>query len=502
MLLLSRAQYVNSLQDLFGAITPNLDDALGADASYQVTDGQVAQFGLIQANIDLTTITNYQGAAELVAAAVVASPTTLATLVPCSAGAAQRTCAQSFVQSFGALAYRAPLADAADIARHMALYDAGATVSHAHGIELVLRGMLQSARFLYRVEIGTGSAAPNALRLSPYEIAARLSYVLWNTVPDATLRQAATAGSLTTQAQVTAQLSRMLQDPRGQALLPGFLANMIELSGLPSAVKDPSIYPGWNGTLATSMQGQARAFFDDVLNQQGGTLSALLTSPTVFVNSDLAGYYGVTAGATFQRFTLPAGKASGLLTLPALLTLMAKPDQPWPIYRGKFVRELLLCQDLPSPPPNVPMPPAIEAGVSVRQRLAEHETNAVCGSCHTMMDPIGFGFGDYDGLGHVQTMDGNQSIDVSGAVEGAFKTDIDGPFMGVAELANELAGSTQVRQCFERQWFRYAMSRYEQAPDNCSMKSIDDAFQAANDSLNVLPNALVQSDAFLYRSAQ
>jgi len=310
---------------------------------------------------------------------------------------------------------------------------------------------------------------------------------------------------LLTKAEVAAQQARMLQDRRGQGLVSGFLGALIQLSGLPSAVKDSAIYPAWTliPTLPASMQGQAQAFFADVLTRQGGTLSALLTSPTVFVNDDLAEYYGMTGGdATFQRVTLPAGKASGLLTLPALLTLMAKPDQPWPIYRGEFVREVLLCQELPSPPPNIPAPPAVEAGVSVRQRLSQHETDPSCKSCHQLMDPIGFGFSNYDGLGHIQTMDGNQPVDVEGNVGGGIPTDVDGPFNGVAELATKLAASTTVRQCIERQWFRYAMSRYEQTADDCSMKSIDAAFQAGSESLNVLPAALVQSDAFLYRSVQ
>jgi hypothetical protein len=252
------------------------------------------------------------------------------------------------------------------------------------------------------------------------------------------------------------------------------------------------------------MQAQARAFFDNVLGSQAGSLSALLTSPTVFYNSDLGSYYGVTGGTTFQSLTMPAGKASGLLTLPAFLTLMAKPDQPWPIYRGEFVRQALLCQDLPSPPADVPKPPDVMPGVSTRDRLSQHETNPACSGCHTLMDPIGFGFANYDGLGRLQTTDGNQAVDVSGNIEasGSLRTDIDGPFNGVAELATKLAGSKQVRQCVARQWFRYTMNRYEETPDACSMKSIDDAFQAANESLNALPQALVQSDAFLYRSAQ
>ncbi len=482
-----------------------MSGALGPDDSYQITDGEVAQFGLVQADIDLASVTNYQTAAELVAAAVVASPSALGAIDPCSAGTDRRTCAQNFVTTFGSAAYRSPLTDPADIARHMALYDAGAVVSDAHGIELVLRGMFQSPRFLYRVEIGNGQPGPNAVPLTGYEVAARLSYVLWNTLPDAELTQAAAAGSLTTKAQVSAQLTRMLQDPKGQGLVGTFLGAMIQLPGLPSAVKDPTVYPAWTtvATLPASMQGQAQAFFGDVLTRQGGTLAALLTSSTVFVNKDLGGYYGMSGGDdTFQRLALPQGQASGLLTLPAFLTLTAKPDQPWPIYRGEFVREVLLCQQLPSPPPNIPAPPAVEMGVSVRQRLSEHETNPTCSGCHNLMDPIGFGFSNYDGVGHIQTMDGNQPVDVQGAVEGSMATDIDGPFNGVAELATKLAGSTMVRQCIARQWFRYAMSRYEQGPDNCSMKSIDDAFKAANDDLNTLPSALVQSDAFLYRSVQ
>jgi hypothetical protein len=496
MLLLSRAQYLNTLRDLFGAVVPDLDSALGADDSYQTP-----QFGLVQADVDLTTLQNYQTAAETVAAAVVADPKTLSAIDPCASGASKRTCAQTFVQTFGALAYRAPVTDPADVARHMALYDVGATTSDAHGIEMVVRGMLQSPRFLYRVEIGTGEAVgPDAVKLSDYEIAARLSYILWNTVPDAPLTLAAAAGGLSTKDAVAAQLTRMIQDPKGQGLVEEFLEGLIQLSSLPYTVKDPTVYPDWTGvpTLPASMQGQARAFFDYVLGSQNGSLSSLLTSSTVFVNGDLASYYGATGQSTFQPVDLPTGKASGLLTLPALLTLMAKPDESWPIYRGKFVREALLCQELPAPPPNIPKPPDVQSGVSTRQRLSEHETNPQCSGCHALMDPIGFGFENYDGLGRFRTTDGNQPVDATGNV--AAPSDITGPFDGVAQLATELAGSTQVQQCIARQWFRFTMNRYEQAPDNCSMKSVVDTFQSAGASLNVLPKALVESDAFLYRS--
>ena len=496
MLLLSRAQYVNTLQGLFGAAVPNLDSALGADNGYQTS-----QFGLVQADVSQAELQSYQAAAEMVAAAVVASAPALAGIAPCAGGAVQRTCAQTFVQNFGALAYRAPLTDPAEIARHMALYDVGAMTSHAHGIEMVLRGMLQSPRFLYRVEVGTtDQAGPSAVKLSGFEIAARLSYDLWNTLPDAALTQAAAMGALSTKAGVSAQATRMVQDSKGSAIVRTFLEGLTELAGLPSAVKDSTLFPAWNAagsTLPASMQGQARAFFDDVLGKQGGTLAALLTSSRVFVNGDMGAYYGVTGGNTFQPLDLAAGKASGLLTLPGFLTLMAKPDQSWPIYRGRFVREALLCDEPPPPPPNVPKPPNVQPGVSTRQRLSQHETDPGCAGCHRLMDPIGFGFENYDAIGRYRTLDGNQPIDASGEVVAA--TDITGKFDGVAQLASKLAGSAQVEQCVARQWFRFAMSRYEQDPDSCSMKNLVDAFHASGTNLNALPQALVQTDAFLYR---
>jgi hypothetical protein len=494
MSLLSRTQYVNTLQALFGTL-PDLSDALGADTNYQTT------FGLVQPDVDQVELGGFQAVAELVGAAAV-NGAKLSTLVPCASGMDQRQCAQSFVQRFGALAYRTPVTDAADIARHMALYDTGAKVSHAHGIELVLRGMLESPRFLYRVEIGTTEKiGTSAVKLTPYELATRLAYVVWDSPPDDALVAAAAGGQLATKDQVASQLTRLLADARGKNFVNRFLEGLVQLSGVAGVVKDTTLYPQWSAagsTLPASVTGQARAFFTDVLTKQGGKLDSLLTSDTVFVNSDLAPFYGTTAsGSAFQPVTVSNGQASGMLTLPAFLALMAKPDQSWPIYRGKFVREALFCQDLPPPPPNIPKPPEVQAGVSTRERLAEHETNPSCSGCHSLMDPIGFGFEHYDAIGRYRTTDGNQPVDATGDVEGG--TDVDGDFDGVVALAKKLASSEQVRQCVARQWFRFTTSRYEQGMDGCSMKSIVDAFETAGSSLNALPQALVASDAFLYR---
>ena len=492
--LLSRTQYLNTLQGLFGTL-PDLSDALGADTSYS------AAFGIVQPDIDSVQIGGYQSAAEAIATATVSNAASLTAIAPCASGADKRQCAQTFVQNFGALAYRTPVTDAADIARHMVAYDAGAKVSHEHGIELLIRSMLQSPRFLYRVELGTTEAVgANAVKLSPFEVAARLAYVVWDSPPDAALTAAAAGGQLATKDQVTAQLTRMLADPKGATFVRRFLEGWIQLPGVDGLVKDATLYPEWSAsgsTLPASVKGQARAFFDDVLSSQDGKLDALLTSPTVFVNKDLASFYGATStDAAFSPLTLTNGQASGLLTLPALLSLMAKPNESWPIYRGKFVREALFCQELPAPPPNIPKPPDVMPGVSTRERLSEHETNPSCAGCHSEMDPIGFGFEQYDAIGRFRSMDGGQAVDASGELE---KTDIDGKFNGVIELGKKLVTSTEVRECVARQWFRFTTSRYEQDMDGCTMKGIVSAFESAGSSLNALPKALVESDAFLYR---
>jgi len=161
------------------------------------------------------------------------------------------------------------------------------------------------------------------------------------------------------------------------------------------------------------------------------------------------------------------------------------------------VRESLLCQQLPAPPPNVPRPPEVTPGVSTRERLREHEVNTACSSCHKLMDPIGFGFEQYDAIGRYRTSDGGKAIDASGEV--VRTRDMDGAFSGVSELAQKLAASAEVRECMARQWFRFMLSRFEQSGDECSLNNLFEAFRAADSNLNVLPKAVVETDAFLYR---
>lgn len=491
MRLLSRVEYTNSLRDLFGEI-PGVDAALGpaVDAS---------AFGLVQPDVTQVELESFQSAGDVVAAAVTRDSQKLRALAPCAEGTEPRDCARRFVETFGPKVYRAPLADAADVERHLALFGAGETTSYAHGIELLLRGMLQAPRFLYRVEIGTGElVGTTAVRLSPHEIAARLSYTVWGTLPDAALGDAAANGTLATPEGVRTELTRLLADPRGATLVRRFLASFVHLTDVEKVVKDEDAYPDWqDGALRQALRAQAERFFDHVLTNEGGRLGALLTSQTVFVNRTLGGYYGVTGGDTFEPLARTDGTASGLLTLPALLAIQAKPAESSPIYRGRFVREALLCQTLPAPPADVPKPPDVEPDVSTRERLRQHEVDPECSGCHTLIDPVGFGFEHFDAVGRYRTLDGGEPVDARGEL---FETrDADGPFDGVVELGQKLAASSEVEECMARQWFRYALGRFERDVDVCSMKRLLATFRAAERDLNALPRAVVETDAFLYR---
>jgi hypothetical protein len=488
--LLSREQYLNTLRDLFSG-------AGDVSALLASTEAPSA-FGLAQGDVSQVELEDFQKVASTVAAKVVGDKTMLASLVPCT-GSDKRACARMFLQRFGARAYRAPIPDGADIERHLKLYDLGAATSHEHGIELLLSGLLQSPRFLYRVELGTGEhVADAAVKLSGHEIAARLSYVFWQSLPDDMLSQAASAGALATREGIAKELERLLAHSKGKLALQKFLEGLLHLEKVAGLVKDKTLFPEWQNTaLRSALTAQAQRFLSYVLDEQDGSLAALLTSPTVFVNRELGSFYGVTGGDSFTPMRPSTGEASGILSLPALLAIEAKTNESSPIYRGRFVRERLLCEQLPAPPANIPKPPEVQAGVSTRERLRQHEEDLSCSGCHQRLDPVGFGFESFDAIGRYRTDDGGKPVDARGELIGS--EDADGRFEGVAELGERLAASTQVEACMARQWFRFALSRFEQKADACAVAQLREAFAAEDSSLHALPAAIIESDAFMYR---
>lgn len=493
---LTPLEYNNTVRDLLGDQTAPADafapDAVLYGFNNNADAGAVSELLAEQ----------YMEAAEALAAAAIQD---LSAIVPCDPQAiGDAACGESFIRAFGRRAFRRPLTDG-EVSRLQGVFAFGLAESgFAAGVELTLQAILQSPQFLYRVELGTPDpdAGAGIVRLTDHEIAARLSYLLWNSTPDEVLGAAADAGALRTREQIRAQAERMLADPRGESAVLDFHRQLLDLEGLALATKDPETYPDFTDAIRAAMAAETEAFVRHVIFEDDARLSTLLTAPYSFLNDQLAGYYAMpgAAGPDFVKVDFPAqSRRIGILTHGSLLTTLGKFNSTAPVHRGKFIRQQLLCTVI-LPPPDVEFkPPMIDPNATTREKYLEHSVNPACAGCHVAMDPLGFGFEHFDGAGRFRATENGFPIDASGEIVGAGA--IDGPFDGVGELAQRLADSEEVRACFVRQWFRYAYGRERADEDACTLDGLTAAFQADVDVRELLI-ALTQTDAFLYARTQ
>jgi hypothetical protein len=369
-------------------------------------------------------------------------------------------------------------------------------------IRLVIQTALQSSRFIYRLEFGMPDpAAAGVVKLDDYEMASRLSYLLWGSTPDQPLMDAADAGELATPEQVSAQAKRMLADPKARGVIENFHTQWLGLTRLETLDKDTTAYPTFTPALKTTWQKETLAFVDDVLLDGPGDLGTLLSAPYTMMDADTAAFYGISGGptgASFQHVDLDPKQRAGILTQPSILALNAHVDQTSPVHRGKFVRERLLCEPISPPPPNVKaVPPPVDPNATTRERFSQHSNDPSCSTCHKLMDPIGFGFESYDAIGQFRTKEAGKAIDASGEVFGS--KDANGKFNGAVELADRLASSEEVRACVVTQWFNYGHGRTTTNEDSCTIQQLRTTFASANYDVKALLIGLTQTDAFLYR---
>jgi hypothetical protein len=413
-------------------------------------------------------------------------------------------CALAFAKSFGRRAFRRPLTSS-DEQNLLAAYQAGRQGgSHAEGIEVMIRAVLQSPDFLYRLELTGPADTRSQVPLSQFEIAARLSFSLWGSVPDDALLDAAERGELGSKAQVAERAREMLAHPRARAMVASFFEQWAGTRRLATTTKSNTAFPAFTPALRDAMAAELPAFIEHVLWSGDRSLRALLTEPSAFVDAALAEVYGVAAPSVSSAgpalVALPPEQGrSGLLTQAGFLSVQGHPDQTSPVLRGKFVRAMLLCDPPPPPPIDVDIsPPEVGEGATARERLAGHLTaGASCSGCHTLMDPIGLAFEGFDAIGRYRTMENGQMLDLSGEVSSPDPA-LAGSFSGVRELGDKLAGSQQVRDCLATQWFRFAAGRSEAADDACSLETMRQAF-ATGDVLELIV-ASTQTDAFWFRS--
>jgi hypothetical protein len=249
------------------------------------------------------------------------------------------------------------------------------------------------------------------------------------------------------------------------------------------------------------MVAETRAFVEHAVFDDEGDLTTLLHAPYSYMNDQLATFYGIdgVSGADFQRVDLDPSERAGLLTMGTLLVFNSHTNQTSPTLRGKLIRERLLCDAVPPPPPTVnPKAPDIEPGSTGKDRFSQHTADPACASCHVLMDPIGFGFENYDTVGRYRTEEGGKPIDATGELA---QSDVDGAFDGVVELADKLADSDKVSSCYAKQWFRYGYGRGDTSEDACTLDRLDAQFRDAGGNIIELLVKLTQTDAFLYRPA-
>lgn len=429
--------------------------------------------------------------------------TKLSTLIPCTPAnaAAEVSCANDFISKFGQKMYRRPLT-AEETADLQALYQTGRstlTLDFKGAIGLLIEAMLQAPGFLYHWEQDPGaSVVSNGLvQLGNYQVANRLSFFLWGSMPDDALYAAAAAGELSTPAGLEKQARRMLTDNKFKDTVADFFDDWLDINTLATRPKDPALYPQWNQALSAAMENEVRAFGVAAF---AGTarFTDLLTGTKSAVDQTLAAIYGVKgiSGTTPQPTALDAQQRSGLFTLAGFLTVTGTADGSSPVRRGHKIYTRAMCQTLPDPPGDVPPAAPPTPGKTTRDRFIEHDMNACTGGCHKAMDPIGFGFENYDGVGAYRTTDQNLPVNATGTIDLDGKTN---SFTNGVELTKLLGTSAQVQNCFAKQWLRYAVKRWDTGEDSASINGAAAAFATAQLDMREMLVGLTTSRTFRFR---
>jgi len=490
---LTRFEYNNIVRDLLG----DASKPATAFPPENEVDGYRTNANANHANPLL--VESYLTAAEAVASRAVGAR--LAELAPCAEGEDAVACGYAFTSAFAERAFRRPLLDA-ELAPLAGLFVTGNQQSYAKGVELVIQAVLQSPQFLYRVDsLKAATPESGAIALGSYELASRLAFTLWGSVPDLELLQAAGEGRLATPADVEREARRLLDDPRAHDIVRDFSEQWLDLKRLNGAVREGTELDV--SVLNASLEQSLQHFLDASYFGEHGSFEKLFTDPTLWVDATLASVYGGTAADddAFQAQALEEPR-SGLLTQPALLALLSHSDQTAPVIRGVFVRERILCLPVAPPPPDVnAVPPDPDPNATTRERFRQHTEQAVCSGCHRLIDGVGFGFERYDQLGRYRATENGLDVDESGEVLATNEETLDGVFVGAGELSARIATSARARDCLAANWYTYAFGRQEQPDDSCSLAQLKQRFADSGGDLKELLVGLTLTDSFLYRPA-
>lgn len=494
---LTRFELNNTLRDLLDDTTRS-GDRLPPELKGNGFSNDAASLTTSRVLVDA-----YRTVADELAATATKDATALAKLTTCDVAAqGEEACARAFVAEFGTKAFRRTPSEAESAALY-GIYVVGKQgATHASGLQAVIRMVLQSPQFLYRVEIGVAVPGKPVWRPTSNEMATRLSYLLWGSLPDARLLGVAAQNLLETPDQVAAQAELMLQDPRAREVLRHFTNTLYGIGGLDGLERTAEAFPTFNTELGPLFRQETERFIEDVVWNGAGDFATLFNAPYTFVNGPLAAFYGLpgVTGDAFQRVERDPARRLGLLTHASVLASTTPGSRNNPVVRGKFVFEEVLCGHVPSPPVglNVKEPPA-DPTRTTRERFSAHREQEPCKSCHVMLDPIGYGLENFDGVGLWRDTEIGKPIDASGELPQG--VDAAGPFVGPAELAKKIASSQDARNCFADKWLSFAYGRVPGDQDACSKHQLETAFREANGNVKALLLAAARTDAFLYLPA-
>jgi len=510
---LNNLEYDNTMMDLVGV--PGMAEATFQPDEQGTFDNDADAFTMNDARYE-----QYFNAADTIGETIFSTPALQAKIVTCTPTAATDTCTATIITNFGLRAWRRPLT-ATEISGLQTLAGSAITLGETptNAIKQVVKTMLASPEFLYRIEFDPNPASLAVHPVGPYELASRLSYLLFSSMPDATLFQLATpaAGSTTAQIQtdatLTAQVDRMLADPKGANFTNSFAGQWLGARAMQGHQVEPTAFPNFSEPLRAAMITEQLMYFDDFLT---GTLpfTQFFTAQENFVNTTLATHYGfgTPTGTAFQKVMNGSPARVGFMGLGGFLTQSSYSYRTAPTLRGKWILLFLLCQTIPSPPPGVPpldnmanaATDPLTQEENVRSRLEMHRQATMCASCHATLDPIGMGLENFDAIGKYRTTYApGVPVDSSGMLPSGEM------FQSLPQLAQIMADPKgahlqESTDCASQMMMTYALSRALSDPgsDTAYLNQVRQTWSTQGWGLKPLLKDIVLNDTFRFRRGE
>lgn len=497
---LNRTEYDNTIRDLFGIDFQPAEEFPADDVGHGFDNiGDVLSVSPI-------LMEKYLAAADEIVRRAMADPVVRGQIITSwpSDTKSRDKCASEVLTRFASRAFRRPVTDA-EIDRLMQLVRAAAAqgADYQQCLELALQAVLASPQFLFRPELDDDLDDLSRQRpINDYELATRLSYFLWSSMPDDELFSLAKAGKLKDERVLTAQVRRMLQDSKSAALVDCFAGQWLELRNLDKLAPDPDKYRAFDEELRQAMVGETRRFFETVMREDRDILE-FIDSDYTFVNERLARHYGLDGidGEHMRKVRLDDDRRGGVLTQASILTLTSNPTRTSPVKRGKWILDNILGTPPPPPPPGVlDLEESEEAELlgSLRERMEQHRADPTCAVCHRKMDALGFGFENFDGIGAWRELDGRFKIDPAGELPG------DQQFSGPGELRGILKSErrNEFVRCFCQKMLTYALGRGLETYDRVTVDQIVAEAEQNDRRFSSVILAVVKSDPFLLRGSK